>query len=58
MTDVTPLGNGRATRTEPDVIVATFPLTEQMTGWHLAAADVDPTGYLLVIRFEQDDPDQ
>lgn len=53
MTDVAPLGNGCATRTEPGVIIATFPLSTQMNGWHLTAADVDPTGYLLTLRVEQ-----
>lgn len=51
-----PLGHGQATRTSPGEIVATFPLTDDMAGWHMAAADVDESGHFLTIRFELNPP--
>ena len=47
-----PLGHGYATRIGTDAIEATFPLTDDMAGWHITAADVDESGHFLTIRFE------
>lgn len=51
--EVTPFIDGKATHTDKKHMEATFALSEEMKGWKMIGADVDPTGYFITIRWEK-----